>query len=237
MKRILLVDAGNSNAKWFFADEPYSALRTVATIDLIKNPVLPDADVILLCSVVESLRRALKDECGQHLVVLGQDMEVPIANATHRPAQVGEDRLVASYAAHREAGGDVAVFGCGTALATGLVKDGEFTGGNIVPGPRLQVQSLLECASDVLQGDDVLRRASADPVGRTTGEAVNKGVGVFLKAGVEHLCAAYGNVLDKPRFFAWGGWSKWLCESTDCGIEHKPDLVFCGLRHISQEKL
>ncbi len=104
---------------------------------------------VLICSVVPKIAEILKDILQKDLrikpLVIGEDIVVPMKNCYRHPGQVGQDRLVCSYAAKRLYGEPFIVIDFGTAITFDVVsQQGEYLGGIIVPGIRLTAESLFK---------------------------------------------------------------------------------------------
>ncbi len=103
---------------------------------------------IIICSVVpQGLKitvTSVKIRFALKPWVVGKDINVPIKNRYHFPRQVGQDRLVAAYAAVRLYGFPSIIIDFGTAITFDIVSQrGEYLGGLIVPGIRLSAESLF----------------------------------------------------------------------------------------------
>ncbi len=93
----------------------------------------------VLCSVVPRMTgvvtEALQRIGRSRVRVVGQDLTVPLRNRYRYPEQVGQDRLVAAYAAWKEFKRDCIIADFGTAMTIDVVtKAGEKRGAVIAPG-------------------------------------------------------------------------------------------------------
>jgi len=103
----------------------------------------------LICSVVPTstmaLAKCLKKLSGKRPYIIGKDIKVAIKNLYRKPGQVGQDRLVNSYAASRLFGAPLIVVDFGTAVTFDVVsRKQEYLGGMILPGLRISLDALFE---------------------------------------------------------------------------------------------
>ncbi len=108
----------------------------------------PSLKTAVICSVVPDVLGALKSIVAQELktkvLVIGQDLHVPLINRYRNPQQVGQDRLVGGYVAMTFYGAPTIIIDFGTAITFDVVsKKREYLGGIIVPGLRLSAESLF----------------------------------------------------------------------------------------------
>ncbi|MFH0839477.1 MAG: type III pantothenate kinase [Candidatus Omnitrophota bacterium] len=113
-----------------------------------------DVRAVAICSVVPKVTRALmpllKRHFNSNVFILGKDIKVPIKNLYKNPRQVGQDRLVAAYAAHAlyAHSSPVVVIDFGTAVTFDVVsKKGAYLGGLIVPGMEMSLEALSKKAA------------------------------------------------------------------------------------------
>lgn len=104
---------------------------------------------VMICSVVPPVLKIIKSVLNKmylgQVLVVGEDLKVPIPNHYRNPRQVGQDRLVCAYAAKKYYAAPVVVIDFGTAITLDVVsKQGHYLGGLIVPGIRLSLESLFK---------------------------------------------------------------------------------------------
>jgi type III pantothenate kinase len=91
------------------------------------------------------LRRDCRSLCARPVLVVGENISVPIKNLYRDPRQVGQDRLVNAYAAVRLYGAPAVVVDFGTAVTFDVISArGEYRGGMIIPGLRISLEALAE---------------------------------------------------------------------------------------------
>ena len=108
-------------------------------------------EAVIISSVVPqataSLKKALRP-AGVPVLVVGENLKVPIRNGYRIPRQVGQDRLVNALAAVERYGGPAIVADFGTGLTIDLVSARrEYRGGMIVPGMEVALEALTRKAA------------------------------------------------------------------------------------------
>ena len=207
-----------------------------------------DVQNVFICSVVPKVLKVLKDILQKDFkikpVVIGEDVVVPIKNFYRNPAQVGQDRLVCSYAAkqlygppanhgeNRRAGEPLIVIDFGTAITLDVVsKKGEYLGGIIVPGIRLTAESLFKKTAMLPKVNIQIPR---ELIGRDTNASILSGI--FYGYGA--LCDGLIDLISKkmkchPKIVMTGGYShlmkKFISKDIYCV---DPYLVFKGMNLI-----
>ncbi len=157
----LLIDAGNSRCKWALMTDS-GELNTHGIIDYHALPQLDlptefyQADAIWIANVAGPQIQRLLEQRLQSLAVPIQVMQVGDAdlglqNAYAQPQQLGIDRWCAGIAAWqilqlRQSETACLVINAGTALTIDAIHQDTFIGGLIVPGARLQTESLAQLA-------------------------------------------------------------------------------------------
>ena len=158
---LLVIDVGNTNVTvgLFGGGELRSvrraATRASATSDEVEvllegllaldGAAIADVSAVSCCSVVPALTAALQRLAArrERPLLLAGAGNLPLAVRVDRPADVGADRLVNAFAAHRLYPGPSVVIDCGTATTVDAVgPDGAFLGGAIAPGLELGLEVL-----------------------------------------------------------------------------------------------
>ncbi len=163
---VLLLDIGNSRLKWALQRGRYCKGKRFAASGVIEHKQLPGRGAFLLrllkmldaklaieaCNVagtaVEKQLRAMVRRAGlrpPHFV-RSSHTAGGVRNAYAQPWRLGADRWAALIGAHAEhPGRAVCLVAIGTAMTIDLLDaKGRHRGGNIIPGPKLMVESLLE---------------------------------------------------------------------------------------------
>ncbi|MBU0683901.1 MAG: type III pantothenate kinase [Candidatus Omnitrophica bacterium] len=240
----LLIDIGNTNSSIAFFDKKKVEKRYFIHTDrehinssafkrLIGKKLLK-IDAIIIVSVVPKFLALMKKSFksimpGIRIYVVGKDITVPMRIRYKNPKEVGQDRLVASYAAVRLSQAPVIVIDFGTAVTFDYVnKRGEYEGGLIFPGLRLALKSLLE--NTALLPDVSVIKPVKGLIGRNTLGSINKGVVL----GYSAVCDSFIKSFQKKygasiNVVATGGDAAFIRRYT-VGIKKVfPDLIFTGL--------
>ncbi len=251
---ILVVDIGNTmtslavvekNKVFQKASYPTNVLPGIAKKEF-KRAFFPfqkyhkALNVCVVCSVVPRmttvLKKVIQQTAGLGVLVVGQQLTVPIKNQYRQPNRVGPDRLVCAYAAAHRYGVPVLVVDLGTAITFDVVsKKNEYLGGIIVPGIRLTAESLFEKTA-------LLPRVEICPpkelIGRDTKNSILSGI--FY--GYGSLCDGLIQKISKkigcrPRVILTGGYAELMRKFITTPIEKvEKDLIFQGMSLLFEEK-
>lgn len=245
----LLIDIGNTNTsiavvgknkkikKRYFIHTGKSEVRAVALKRLIGED-LNEIGSICIVSVVPKFLGLIKKNLKRvapkvPILVIGKNIKVPMVVKYNKPSEVGQDRLVVSFAARQLVGTPLIVVDFGTAVTFDFVNaKGEYAGGLIFPGLRLALESLIKGAALL---PNVTIKASKGILGKDTKSSINKGILLGYAAVcdnfIKRLKGKYGS---KTKVVATGG---------DAGLISKysreikcvcPDLIFTGLKCLSE---
>ena len=239
----LLIDIGNTNTsiavtagkhikKRYFIHTSKKYISRKAFKRLL-GPHLKHIDSIVIVSVVPKFYGVMKKNLkavapGKTISLVGKDIKVPIRIKYKKPREVGQDRLVASFAASSLYGSPALVIDFGTAVTFDYVNaKGEYEGGLIFPGFRLGLKALVANAA-LLPRINV--RSITGLVGRDTRSSMNKGM-VLGYASVcdgiiERFRKRYGKGL---KIIATGGDAGFIAKYSCYLNEVRPDLIFEGL--------
>ena len=190
-------------------------------------------EAIVICSVVPSVTKKIKkfirQEWNMKPLVIGRDLVVPMKNRYRNPHQVGQDRLVCSFAAKILYEPPLIVIDFGTAITFDVIsRKGEYLGGIIVPGIRLTAESLAKKTALLPK---VRISLPGELIGRDTKASILSGI--FFGFGA--LCSGLVNLIEKKtkahyKVVTTGGYSsfmdKFIAAKITC-IDQ--ELVFKGL--------
>ena len=187
-----------------------------------------------------ALERAVDEAANRRLLWVGRDIEPPIKVLTDPPENTGIDRVLNIAAAHEQMGGACVVVDAGTAITVDCCNDaGDFVGGAIAPGARLQLDALHEHTAKLPAVATFA--APSEPFGRSTEQAMLHGVYHGIRGMVKELVENYATELGRwPDLIATGGDAATLF--TDWELVHAiaPDLTLYGIalayaeHHIKQ---
>jgi type III pantothenate kinase len=243
---ILLVDIGNSRAKWAVLTDgtvgPQAAVEhsSWGQGDWEREIGRTGATRVVAASVGAPAVRAALVEASRKAIGRPPDFVTATAEAAGvrsgytNPAQLGIDRwlaVIGAYHRHRAAS---CVVDVGTAMTVDAVDGtGLHLGGFIVPGPQLMVESLLTSTGDLA---DRWRWASAaDPThfAGNTRDAIERGCLAALAGLVADSSGRLGDQAgQRPRLVLTGGGAPILLPWLKDEAELVPDLVLQGLARI-----
>ena len=185
--------------------------------------VNPDAERALDEVVAERLDR--------RVVWVGRDLDLPIKVLTDEPEKTGVDRVLNVAAAHEQVEGEVVVVDAGTAITISVCNDaGDFLGGAIAPGVRMQLDALHERTASLPLIATEKFAAPTEPFGQNTEQAILHGVYHGVRGMVKELVEAYATKLGRwPEVVATGGDAKALFEGWEIVTAIVPDLTMYGI--------
>lgn len=232
----LLVDVGNSAAKWRLLDGRDRQDGRVAYQEMDRGFQLPQHDSLCRLVVSSVSHRgggpAFIDRVSQQFDLVAERVVSPahgngLINDYDNPAQLGVDRWFAAIAAWNLYFQAVVVVDCGTAMTLDLVDgQGHFRGGMIFPGLETLRDVFLRHAPHL--GEVNARDGSFPP--RNTADAIGQGAWLGSIAIVEKFVQNAGATLGyEPRVILSGGNASRLADSLTLSAEVKPDLVLDGL--------
>ncbi|NUM88281.1 MAG: type III pantothenate kinase [Bdellovibrionales bacterium] len=189
---------------------------------------------IAFCSVVPDVVYSLRGACRKYFdldpFVLQAGVKTGLKIRYRNPHEVGADRIADAIAAvHLYPGKPVVIVDLGTATTFEAVTgEGEYLGGAITPGLRLQME-VLELRTSKLPAVEIIRPEQA--LGRTTVESIQAGLywGHLgqMRELIERLSReCFGG--QKPVVIGTGGFAH-LFEKEKVFHVIQPDLVLQGL--------
>lgn len=241
----LLIDIGNTNTtmalldkgvitRRFFIRSSREKISQIALRRLLGRSTLKNIRYVLIVSVVPSFLKFLKEKIKKifpsaEVCIVGKDIKVPIKNSYHRAHEVGQDRLVAAYAAKCLLKPPLVVIDFGSAVTMDFVnKKGEYEGGLIFPGLRLALTSLVK---DTALLPSIVLRDVKGFIGRDTKGSMNNGIvlgyAALCDGLIEKFRAKYGKSV---KVITTGGDAFLIAGHTRFVENIYPDLIFRGLR-------
>ncbi|MFZ9012288.1 MAG: type III pantothenate kinase, partial [Anaerohalosphaeraceae bacterium] len=220
------------------ADDVESQLAEILTecwdqAPLVKSAKEPVKECLVVAGSVKPewtalVRDIVKEELGQKLQVIGQEVPLPIETAVDDPLQVGTDRLCAAAAAYAVVESAVVVADFGTAVTIDLVdEEGVFVGGTIAPGFDLSLEAMNTGTARLPK---VQMQKPKQVYGANTEEAMRAGVYWSAVGLLETLCRKYAEQIGSwPQVILTGGAAKVIkddCEFVDSWVS---DLALRGI--------
>jgi type III pantothenate kinase len=232
----LLIDAGNSRVKWALWDgQALSAVQALPHADLAQlagHWQHLALDAVLAANVASaSVREAIN--AASPLAVqwqYAQQAALGVRNHYRNVAEQGADRWLAVLGARQLCAGDVVIASAGTALTIeALTAEGDYLGGDILPGYRLMLQAL---AHNTAQLDRRAGQVCDFPQG--TEDALASGAVDALCGAVERmahrLAARRGQ---PPQILLSGGDAALLQPHLPLGTRMVDNLVIYGLANVA----
>jgi type III pantothenate kinase len=155
-------------------------------------------------AALERVRDQISEVMDQEPLVIGERIPLPIEVGVDDPRAIGIDRVCGAAAAFDTLQQACTIVSFGTAVTVDLVDDaGTLIGGAILPGVRLQLQSLHQHTAALPQVEPAVPQL---PYGRNTQEAMQNGVCRGIAGAVRGLVEAYATHLNRwPHVVATGG--------------------------------
>lgn len=242
---LLAIDIGNSNITAgifkgrklaFVFDLPLSSYSKEKFQKKLKIKQKPD--IILICSVVPEvelkLKQDLKTLTGKTPLIIGKDLILPIENLYRKKKELGQDRLLNSYAAVKLYKGPAIVIDAGTAITIDAVsKEGAYLGGIIFPGLNLLAKALKDNTALLPK---ITLKNPAELIGKDTKNSILSGI-VF---GSSAMCEGIINRIKKetgedPKIIGTGGNIELIKDSSNLDIIIDKNLTIKGLNLIYEK--
>jgi type III pantothenate kinase len=269
---LLLLDSGNTRLKWALLREPYRrhqafAARGVMELDALRGPNSALARLLKAigsaglapkvhaCNVaglkVERQLRTAARRAGLGSVRFARSAIVSagVRNGYREAWRLGADRWVALIGArHEHPNMDLCIVGIGTAMTIDLLDaSGRHVGGNIIPGPRLMIESLLtrtagirrraggwDAIKDVDRAQTPSHIALLPLFAHDTRTGLLAGARHACAAAIEHARRAAGRELGRrPRLILAGGAMDGIAPLLDSPYRREDDLILRGLAVIA----
>lgn len=159
---------------------------------------------------LNALEAALAESVGEHLLLVGRDLPLPIATSLAEPRSIGTDRLCAAIAAFDRLGVACVVGSFGTAATVDAVNDeGVFLGGAILPGLSMGAAALHRGTSKL----PPVELSAPDWVfGSNTRQAMVGGLIFGARGALRELVENYATQLGRwPVVILTGGDAHLIC--------------------------
>lgn len=178
-------------------------------------------------SMAEPIEHVAEQATGKKVEWVGRDLDLPVKVLTDEPKQTGADRVVNIAAAYEQMGKACVVVDAGTAITVDCCDDeGNFLGGAIAPGVRLQADALHEHTAKLPRIDF---HVPAGVFGKTTAAAIEQGIYHGIRGLVKELVENYATELGYwPDIIATGGDAEILFKDWELIHAIAPDLTLYG---------
>ena len=248
----LLVDVGNTRAKWAVSDGTHLTGYTAVDHGQIAAELrayidrFPSAISATLVAnvagpaIAQVLALVIRECTGQEPTFLQSPRELcGVHNAYRVPEKLGIDRLTAMIGARYTLPSESLCVVCvGTAMTIDAVdRTGQHLGGLIVPGPQLMVGSLYAQTSDIGQRAAGGKRSQGFLAIDTLG-AVEQGAEQALAALIDRIVVSLkAQLSETPKVVMTGGAAKSIRHLVSEPIIEIPDLVLRGLAVVAQQRV
>jgi type III pantothenate kinase len=182
------------------------------------------------------VKQLAKDRLGEKIMVIGEQVPLPIKMAVDEPKKVGVDRVVAAAAAYAVVEQAVVIADFGTAITIDLVDDkGTFLGGIIAPGLGTGAKALNEFTAQLPLVK--LSRPKA-PWGKNTEAAINCGIYYGAVGLLHEVVRRYAEKIDKwPYTVITGGDAAIIKDDCEFVDSYVPNLTVKGIALAYREYL
>jgi len=240
--RLLLVDIGNTRvAMAAYADGKRSEAKHLATapfeavgreLQQMWSALGLKGRALVVGSVSPPVLALLRTFCETTgigpVLVVGQDIDVPIEADLPDPDRVGTDRLCVAAAAFEKVQQACVVADFGTAVTIDLVADNDiFLGGTILPGINLAARALHEHTAQLPL---VEVGAPTETLGKDTTSAIRNGIFAMMLGALREITERYATDSGKwPTLVVTGGDAPAIASACDFVDKIIPDLCLDGL--------
>ena len=178
-----------------------------------------------------AIAAAVERVADRRVVWVGKDLDLPVKVLTDEPDKTGVDRVLNVAAAHEQVEGEVVVVDAGTAITVDACNDaGDFLGGAIAPGVRMQLDALHERTASLPLIPGERFAAPTEPFGQNTEQAILHGVYHGVRGMVKELLENYATELGAwPEMIATGGDAAKLFTGWELAHAVAPDLTLYGI--------
>lgn len=250
---LLTLDIGNTNMEFGIFDGKKLAanFRLVTKRNITSDEVglmllqfldfqkikIESIDDVIIASVVPqvmySVTNAVRKYIKKNALIIGENIGIDIENRYLNKTEVGCDRLVNAYAAHKiyNSGCSMIVVDFGTATTFDVVdKNGAYLGGLIFPGIKISMEALFTNASKLPK---VELNKPKSVIGKDTVSSMQSGAMYGYVGAVENIVAKINEELgEKTKVIATGGLSGLINEQTDCFDHVDKTLMLKGMVEI-----
>lgn len=162
------------------------------------------------------------------LLVVGDNLDLPLPVDLPEPQKVGTDRLCAAAAAFAKLNTACVVADFGTAVTVDLIgDDGTFLGGTIFPGMALAAQALHEHTAQLPL---VEVGQPTEVVGKSTAGAIRGGIAAMMAGTLREITERYATEIGRwPPLILTGGDAEAVAGACDFVDRVVPDLNLDGL--------
>ena len=235
----LLVDIGNSGAKYSFAESgKIEAPERVASgepltviCDVAKRRGVDKAIISSVADNPAKLMRALKSQ-GIKVILLDKKTPLPFTVAYKTPKTFGADRIaVVAGAMAQWPGENLLVVDAGSCVTYEACTPDTYHGGNIAPGLRMRLRAMHEHTALL---PEVEPDGDMPLFGNSTATAIRCGALRGIQYEIEGCAHAMEQQYGKPRVILTGGDAPLINKTLNIEAIVDRSLVLRGLNQILQ---
>jgi type III pantothenate kinase len=234
MKRILLIDVGNTNTD--FAISTGKRIGRIVNVPTARLAGIPKSlgayDAAVISSVVPAATRKLRRWIPVEPIFVGAEAKLGIGVRYPNKQQIGADRLANAVGVVRLYGAPAIVVDFGTAVTFDVVNAaGEYVGGVIAPGIAAMTDYLHEHTALLPR---ITPQEPRSAIGKSTVTAMQVGTVVGYRGLVKEIIATLRAEpgMSKATVVATGGYGNLIARKVP-EIQHvNPLLTLEGMRFI-----
>ena len=188
--------------------------------------------VIVISSVKPAWTKVIKEivqaSLEEDILIIGQDIPLPMTLWVDEPGMVGTDRVVSAAAAYDVVGDAVVVADFGTAVTIDLVdQNGIFLGGAICPGFEISAKALRDYTAQL---PNIKITKPKAPYGKNTVDAINCGLYYSIVGALQEIIRRYAEKFGKwPQTIITGSGAKVIAGDCEFIDNYVPNLVVKGI--------
>ena len=243
---ILAIDIGNTNITFAVISKNGKITKYFQTptdrynLKLILKKIQKKVDSIFIVSVVPKALKALKRNLKKNLkntriYVVGKNVKVPL-RCVYNKREIGQDRLITAFAAKSLYGLPILIVDFGTAVTFDVVsKRNVYTGGLILPGIKMSLESLSERTAMLPR---TYLRKTRSFMGKDTRSSIRNGMIYGYSSICEGLIELFKKKIDrKIKVIATGGDAPLISRYTPSMKKVDSNLSLKGLYFLSKDFL
>jgi len=201
----LVLDIGNSLAKLALFNGGELVEKSNCLIEDLNSYLLKNKfEKGIICSVnhLEYSKEIVKEH--SELLILNEQLKLPIKNLYKSPKTLGYDRLANAVGAFcLSPNQNNLIIDMGTCLKFDLINDrNEYLGGSISPGIKMRYQSLNTFTAKLPLLDDVKK---AELIGTDTASSISSGVINGMMSEIENMINMYRKKHTQLNIYLTGG--------------------------------
>jgi type III pantothenate kinase len=204
----------------------------IPDVDIVASSVKPDT--------TEKIKQLVMENLDQKLLIIPDDIPLPINLSVGNPEKTGTDRVLSACAGYAVVEKAVVVADFGTAVTIDIVDDrGVFLGGTIIPGFEISANALHE---QTAQLPAVKVHKPKLPWGKNTEQAINAGLYYSAIGALQEIIRRYAEKIGTwPRTVITGSNAKIIKQDCQFIDSYVPNLVVKGIalayrKYINQQK-